>query len=89
MVTSASRISQGLVQRYNLEFSNTDRRGRILVPHTVRQASAPIRRAREATLGVKRAKIFNLLQVWTRNMNGDTVDGFEYELDKFLSEIPD
>ena len=58
------------------------------VPHTVRQASAPVRRAREATLGVKRAKILNLMQVWIRNMNGVTVDGFECELDKFLSEVP-
>ena len=83
------KISQGLVQGYNLEFSHTDRRGRMVVPHTVRQASAPVRRAREATLGVKGAKIFNLLPVWIRTMNGVTVDSFKFELDKFLGGVPD
>ena len=83
------KISQGLVQGYNLEFSSSDRRGRMVVPHPVRQAPSSVRQAREATLGVKGAKIFNLLPVWIRTINGVTVDRFKSELDKFLSGVPD
>ena len=84
------KISQGLVQGYNLEFSTSDRRGRMVVPHPVhRLANSAVRQAREASLGVKGAKIFNLLPVWIRTLNGISVDRFKSELDKFLSVVPD
>ena len=84
------KIAQGLVQGYNLEFSDSERRGRMVVPHPVhRQACSAVRQAREATLGVKGAKIFNLLPVWLRTINGVSVDIFKSELDKFLCGVPD
>ena len=84
------KISQRLVQGYNLEFSSSDRRGRMVVPNPVqRQASPPVRRAREASIGVKGARIFNLLPVWIRTINGVSVDIFKSELDKFLCGVPD
>ena len=84
------KISQGLVQGYNLQFVNSDRRGRLGLPHAVhRHAPAAVRRAREASLGVKGVKIFNLLPVWIRNIDGVTVDNFKAELDQFLCGIPD
>ena len=84
------KISQGLVQGYHMVFTNSDRRGRMAVPYAVaRQTPAAVRRAREASLGVKGVKIFNLLPVWLRNLSGVTVDQFKGELDKFLSLVPD
>ena len=83
------KISQGLVQGYSLEFSDSERRGRMVVPHPVhRQACSAIRRAREGSLGVKGARIFNLLPVWIRTLNGVSVDMFKSELDKFLCGVP-
>ena len=41
------------------------------------------------SLGVKGAKMFNLLPVWVRTLNGVSVDRFKSELDKFLSIAPD
>ena len=41
------------------------------------------------SLGVKGAKIFNLLPVWIRTMSGISVDKFKSELDKFLAVVPD
>ena len=84
------KISQGLVQGYDLEFSSSDRRGRMTVPRVVdRHAPAAVRRAREASLGVKGARIFNLLPVWIRTLNGVTVDQFKTQLDQFLTGVPD
>ena len=48
-----------------------------------------MRNAREATLGVKGARIFNLLPVWIRTISGVSVDKFKTELDKFLAGVPD
>ena len=60
------------------------------VPHAVNmQTPAALRRAREASLGVKGVKIFNLLPVWLRTLKGVTVDKFKAELDQFLSGVPD
>ena len=39
--------------------------------------------------GVKGAKLFNLLPVWLRTMNGVTAERFKEELDKFLTSVPD
>ena len=84
------KISQGLVQGYDLEFSNSDRRGRMVIPHEIkRHAPAAVRRAREASLSVKGARIFNLLPVWIRTLNGVTVDEFKTKLDQFLTGVPD
>ena len=84
------KIAQGYVQAYNLEFNYSDRRGRMAVPYTiVRQAPAAVRRARESPLGVKGVRIFNLLPVWLRTLDGVTVERFKGELDKFLSTVPD
>ena len=84
------KISQQLVHGYSLEFSSSDRRGRMVIPHMVqKKAPAAVRRAREASLGVKGARIFNLLPVWIRTLNGVTVDKFKSELDLFLSGVPD
>ena len=50
---------------------------------------ATVRRAREASLASKGAKIFNLLPAYIRNINSENVETFKKELDSFLSLVPD
>ena len=85
------KISQGLVTGYTVDFtSGGARRGIYIIPKEVnRNAPSQVKAARDRTLGVRGAQIFNLLPVWLRTMNGVTVDRFKSELDKFLSGVPD
>ena len=62
----------------------------MVIPHPIQRKSSPaVRRARESSLGVKGARIFNLLPVWIRTLSGVSVDKFKNELDKFLAGVPD
>ena len=90
MVIFIWKIGEGLVKGYTMDFTDSDRRGRLAVvrPH-VASAPAAVRRAREASLGVKGAAVFNLLPATLRNLRGSTPDVFKTALDKFLSTIPD
>ena len=66
------------------------RRGRSIVPKPVlRSAPAMVRKAREQSLGVRGAIIFNLLPEEIRSINTEHVDYFKNHLDIFLSSIPD
>ena len=56
---------------------------------SVESGKFPLYIARERSLGVRGAQIFNLLPVWIRTLNGISVDSFTSELDKFLSVVPD
>ena len=90
MILFLWKIGEGLVRGYDVSFTENDRRGRMaVVKPYVRTAAAYIRRAREASLGVKGCKLFNMLPVSLRNMRGTTLDSFKWELDKFLSSVPD
>ena len=90
MVTFLWKISQGMVSGFGVDFSFDDRRGRSIVPRAVVQ-SAPsiVKKARERTLAVRGAQMFNLLPVTLRSMNSQHVDLFKNHLDVFLSSIPD
>ena len=85
------KISQGLVQGYDIRFTGTNgRRGRTALPNEIINSSpASIRRARESSIGVKGAKLFNLLPLDLRNLNSNSVDTFKTNLDNFLSTVPD
>ena len=62
----------------------------MVVPHLVpRKACASVRRARESSLAVKGARIYNLLPAWIRTLNDVSVERFKSELDRFLSGVPD
>ena len=91
MVIFIWKLSQGLVSGYQVQFSSKlGRRGRTALPHHVVQSSpALVRRARESSLGVKGARLFNLLPADIRNNDSDSVDSFKSALDKFLGDIPD
>ena len=84
------KISQGMVGGYNVTISSNERRGRTILPNqVVASAPAAVRRARECSLGVKGARLFNLLPAHIRSMDSANVDNFKCELDVFLSMIPD
>ena len=80
-----------MVSGYDLQFNHTmGRRGRSVIPKTVvRAAPTVVKNARERSLGVRGAKIFNLLPEHLRSMNTDHVYLFKNHLDVFLSSIPD
>ena len=59
------------------------------IPNAIIAAPAAIRRAREASLGVKGSRLFNLIPDPIRNMKGCTVDQFKASLDTFLATVPD
>jgi hypothetical protein len=91
MVIFLWKISQGMVQGYNVEYTSViGRRGRTALPRNVVQSSSSlVRKARESSIGVKGARIFNLLPAHIRNVNADNVDSFKKSLDSFLTNIPD
>ena len=54
MILSLWKISQGMVGGYDVRFSYSPRRGRLIIPNQiVSSAPALVRRAREASLSVK------------------------------------
>ena len=91
MILFLWKISQGMVKGYHVQFTSTGgRRGRAALPHDVVSSSpAPVKKARESSLGVKGARIFNLLPAELRNIDSHSVDLFKTQLDIFLKSIPD
>ena len=91
MVIFMWKIAQGLVKGYEAQFTSVyGRRGRIAIPNViVSSAPALVRKARLSSIGVKGAKIFNLLPADIRNSDVVNVDSFKKMLDEFLSQIPD
>ena len=91
MVLFIWKISQGMVHGYDMQLTSTrGRRGRTALPHNIVTSSpALVKKARETSLGVKGAQIFNLLPTEVRNIDSSSVDIFKKQLDVFLSDIPD
>ena len=85
------KISMGLISGYKLEFKGEGtRRGRECeVATVIRSAPAAVRRARESSLSVKGARMFNLLPADVRNVTSDKVQHFKSKLDEFLRDVPD
>ena len=54
-----------------------------------RSAPTNVKKAKEASLTVKGAKLFNMLLLEIRNINSDKVEVFKRALDKYLTKIPD
>jgi hypothetical protein len=83
------KLSQGLIGGYDIRWQCSDRRGRYALPAPLaRGAPAAVRRARESSLAVRGARLFNLLPASLRNQAG-SFDTFKTHLDIFLSEVPD
>ena len=82
--------SQGLIEGFSIKWQWSDRRGRLAVPNSIlRQAPAKIRQARERSLGVHGARLFNLLPKSLRNEDSRDFPLFKNHLDIFLAMIPD
>ena len=60
-----------------------------MVPALESKTLAVVKRARECTLKVKGARIFNLIPKELRNLEGVSVDTFKAGLDTLLKLIPD
>ena len=82
--------SQGLVEGYSFNWQWSDMRGRLAIPTNI-PSSAPtkVKQARERSLGVHGARIFNILPVHLRNEDSGDFELFKNHLDIFLSTVPD
>ena len=75
---------------YHLPFQQNDRRGLLVaVPAMATQSAAAVKKARESSLQVKGARLFNLVPKDIRDMKAVTVDTFKAGLDAWLATIPD
>ena len=84
------KLSQGLVDGYSINWQWNDRRGRMAIPNDIpASAHSTVRKARERSLGVHGARLFNVLPVHLRNENSGDFPLFKNHLDIFLSTVPD
>ena len=84
------KVAQGLVHGYNATFTQNDRRGRLMVLAPLfNKAPAAVKRARDSSLQVKGAKLFNSIPRGIRDTFTGTPDNFKARLDDWLSTIPD
>ena len=84
------KVAQGLVSGYSAKFTQSGRRGRMMVlPPLCHKAPAAVRRAKEASLQVKGAKLFNCLPRLLRDTMSGTPEEFKANLDSWLARIPD
>ena len=84
------KVAQGLVQGYQASFTENARRGRLMdVNPLCNQAPATVKKARESSLKVKGAQLFNSIPRELRDKNSGTSDQFKSGLDEWLSTIPD
>ena len=84
------KVLQGLVQGYSISSFVSPRRGRLLhVAQYHRQAPAAVRQAKEASLLVQGARLFNLLPRHIRDVSTGSVDQFKSQLDSWLENVPD
>ena len=84
------KVAQGLVQGYNISFYSSQRRGRLahLAPYR-HQSPASVGSARESSLRVKGAKLFNIIPQELRDTTSGNVDDFKFGLDSWLAAVPD
>ena len=84
------KLSQGLVEGFEVQWTHSGRRGRMIVPTPLKSnASARVKNARERFITVHGAKLFNLLPYNLRNENSGDYTLFKNNLDVFLMTIPD
>ena len=83
------KVAQGLVQGYSSSFYTSPRRGRLVhIPPYRNQSPPTVKRARETSLKVNGAKLFNIIPQHLRDMSGSQ-DQFKHALDDWLKSIPD
>ena len=84
------KLAMGLAKGYTMDFSHSPRRGWSAIPKPVNMsAPASVKRAREVSLAVKGAALFNLCPRGLRDMASEHQDRFKDNLDAWLHDIPD
>ena len=84
------KVAQGLVKGYNATFSTSPRRGRVMVVSPlINRGPASLRKAKESSLQVRGAQLFNILPRALRDIMTGTPEQFKKQLDDWLSSIPD
>ena len=84
------KVGQGLVQGYKVPFSTSPRRGRVVqVSPLCNSAPASVRKAREASMLVRGAQLFNSIPRCLRDITTGTTEQFKAKLDEWLETIPD
>ena len=90
MIIFIWKVAQGLVQGYHASFTSSPRRGRVMVVSPLnRNGPASLRKARESSLKVRGAQLFNVILRAIRDRITGTPDQFKQMLDPWLSTIPD
>ena len=84
------KVLQGLVEGYPIASYTSIRRGRLVEVSKFRSdAPSSVRKAREDSLSVHGARLFNLIPQHLRDMKTGSVDHFKLGLDAWLSAVPD
>ena len=77
------KVAQGLVHGYNATFITSERRGRLMQVAPLKNSAPPaVKRAREASLQVRGAKLFNTIPRVLRDTFTGTTDQFKCGLDE-------
>ena len=77
------KVAQGLVQGYPATFVQNDRRGRLMQVAPLRNAApAAVKKAKESSLQVKGAQLFNCIPRELRDTFTGTAEQFKAGLDK-------
>ena len=81
---------RGWIAGYSFQVTYSDRRGRqISVAPYPRNSPASVRNARESSMQVQGARLFNSLPRYIRDISTGSVESFKTELDGWLDSIPD
>ena len=84
------KVSQLLVGWYSFPFYNNIRRGRLVeIPPVISSSPAAVRKAKEGSMKVKGARLFNCIPQEVRDLTGVNVATFKANLDIWLQTIPD
>ena len=84
------KVAQGLVQGYQATFAQNDRRGRLMqLAPLCHAAPAAVKKAKESSLQVKGAQLFNCIPRELRDTFTGTAEQFKAGLDKWLADVPD
>ena len=84
------KVAQGQVQGYPATFAQSDRRGRLMQLAPLRhEAPAAVKKAKESSLQVRGAQLFNCIPRELRDTFTGTADQFKAGLDKWLADVPD
>ena len=84
------KVAQGLVQGYQATFVQSARRGRLMqLSRLCNQAPTTVKKARESSLQVKGAQLFNCIPRALRDTFTGTSLEFKAGLDAWLATVPD